>query len=71
VKESKVGYVTRFRVKKSFLEKYEIHQVGASYHKEWWIPAGDLEKLNKNIIGVIEVIREYRGGNYGPLQNPD
>ena len=59
VKENGAGYVTRFRVKKSFLDKYQIKKVGASYHTEYWIPAEDLEELNNNIIGVIQVIGEY------------
>ncbi|MBR8836412.1 MAG: hypothetical protein DSM106950_20920 [Stigonema ocellatum SAG 48.90 = DSM 106950] len=60
VRDSGVGYVTRFDVKKAFMDKYEVHQVGASYHTEWWIPAEDIEQLNKNIVGQIEVIGEYR-----------
>ena len=59
VPEKGVGYVTRFRVLKSCAEKYEIHQVGARHHTEWWIPAEDLEELNTNIIGNIEVVGEY------------
>jgi hypothetical protein len=50
------GYVTRFRVRKSFMNRFEIHQVGARHHTEWWIPAEDLEELNDNIVGIIEVI---------------
>ena len=42
VPDSGVGYVTRFFVKKEFMDKYEVHQVGASYHTEWWIPAEEL-----------------------------
>ena len=61
VRDSKVGYVTRFHIKKSFMDRYEIHQVGASHHTEWWIPAEELEELNKNIVGLIEVIGEYKG----------
>jgi hypothetical protein len=60
IKDSKVGYVTRFRVKKSFASRYKVQQVGAAYHTEWWIPAEDLDELNNNIIGKIEVIGEYR-----------
>jgi hypothetical protein len=52
--------VTRFQVKKSFIDKYEIHQVGRAYHTEWWIPAEELDELNANIIGLIEVIGEYK-----------
>jgi len=53
------GYVTRFVVRKSFVDRYEVHIVGASHHTEWWIPAEELEELNANIIGRIEVIAEY------------
>jgi len=57
---SGAGFVTKFRVKKSFMERYEIRRVGSENHTEWWIPAGDLEELNDNIVGLIEVIGEYR-----------
>ena len=60
IKESGVGYVTRFEVKKAFMDRYDIQQVGAAHHTEWWIPAEELEELNDNIVGKIEVIGEYR-----------
>lgn len=60
IKDSKVGYVTRFMVKKDFMDKYEIQQVGGKNHTEWWIPADDLDELNSNIVGLIEVIGEYK-----------
>lgn len=59
VAESGMGFVTRFRVKRSFIEAYQLHQVGASHHLEWWIPAEDLENLNDNIVGTIEVVAEF------------
>lgn len=59
VKDSGFGAVTRFRVAESFMSKYKIQCVGASYHTEWWIPAEDLEELNDNIVGIIEVIQEF------------
>jgi hypothetical protein len=59
IRDSGIGYVTRFQVNKTFMDKYEVHQVGASHHTEWWIPAEELEELNKNIVGDIEVIGEY------------
>ncbi len=58
VEQSGRGYVTKFFVKREFIEKYPIQQVGANYHTEWWIPSDDLEKLNQNIVGKIEVIYE-------------
>ncbi len=57
---SKCGYVTRFRVRSAFLQRYEVQTVGGSEHQEYWIPAEDLDELNRNIIGDIEVLAEYR-----------
>jgi hypothetical protein len=61
VPASGVGYVTRFSVRRDFLDRYEVQQVGGQTIVEYWIPAEDLELLNDNIVGVIEVIAEYRG----------
>ena len=55
-----VGYVLRFGVRTEFLSHYEIHIVGSSEHQEYWIPADDLQKLNENIGGPIEVVSEFR-----------
>jgi len=55
-----VGYVTRFAVASAFLERYECKVVGAAEHEEYWIPAEDLDELNRNIVGTIEVIHEFR-----------
>ncbi len=27
---------------------------------KWWIPAEELEEMNDNIVGLIEVIGEYK-----------
>jgi hypothetical protein len=59
IKNSGVGYVTRFRVKKEFMDRFKIERVGAAHHTEWWIPAEQLEELNDNIVGLIEVIGEF------------
>lgn len=61
VRDSGYGAVTRFYVQSSFISRYLIQKVGASHHTEWWIPAEELEELNKHIVGKIEVIREFHG----------
>jgi tetratricopeptide (TPR) repeat protein len=61
VPESGKGYVTRFAVRKAFMDRYPIQKVGGAHHTEWWVPAEDLEELNDNIVGTIEVIREITG----------
>jgi hypothetical protein len=55
------GYVTRFGVRADFLAPYEAKVVGSQRHQELWIPAEDLAALNENIVGLIEVIAEFRG----------
>ncbi len=55
-----VGYVTRFQVHENYLSRFEVHIVGSSEHAEYWIPAEDLNEFNENIVGLIEVIAEYR-----------
>lgn len=47
----KTGYVTKFAVRQSFLDNYEIKVVGGKVHEEYWIPAEDLEEFNRNISG--------------------
>ena len=59
--DPKCGYVTRFRVRTGFIDRYEPKTVGAEIHQEYWIPAEALEELNENIVGEIEVIAEFRG----------
>lgn len=60
MKDDGVGYVTRFAVRGDFMRRYEVQKVGGEHHTEWWIPAEELEELNDNIVGAIEVIDEYR-----------
>lgn len=56
---SGAGHVTRFEVKRSFLAHYEVQEAGGRDHREYWIPAADLDAFNAAIVGVIEVIRSF------------
>lgn len=58
-KDSGYGAVTRFRVSAAFMARYPIQKVGGAHHTEWWVPAEELEALNDQIVGTIEVIREF------------
>jgi len=60
VKDSGAGYVTRFAVRTEFTVRYPVQKVGSSIHQELWIPAEDLAEMNRNIVGLIEVIAEYK-----------
>ena len=54
------GFVTRFRVKRAFLDGYRVEQVGGQDHREYWIPAEALAAFNKAIVGEIAVVAEFR-----------
>jgi len=54
------GYVLTFNVRAEFLKRYDVHTAGSSTHQEYWIPAEDLDELNRNIRGEIEIVREFR-----------
>jgi hypothetical protein len=58
-RSSLMGFVLRFQVRKAFLDKYQMRVVGNSEHQEYWIPAADLDLLNDNLFGTIEVIRKF------------
>src|SRR3954467_15829534 len=60
VKASGSGYVTRFRVRKSVLDQYDVQQVGGQTILEYWIPAEDLDEFNANILGEIDVVSEVQ-----------
>lgn len=50
------GYVTTFEIDDSFISKYPVQTVGASYHQEFWIPAEELDDFNAHILGKISII---------------
>jgi hypothetical protein len=53
------GFVTRFRVRKEFLDRYEVREAGGRAHREYWIPAEDVSAFNDAIVGTIEIIAEF------------
>jgi len=59
VRDTGAGFVTRFRVTRTFLSRYPVQTVGTTVHRELWIPAEDLPALNRHIVGLIEVIAEF------------
>jgi hypothetical protein len=36
-----------------------VDQVGRTIHAELWVPANELAEVNRNIVGLIEVIAEF------------
>lgn len=59
VPASGAGFVTRFQVKRSFIEKYDVQEAGGRSHLEYWIPAEELPAFNDAIVGLIEVVSRF------------
>ena len=60
VPASGAGYVTRFQVRKEYLDGFEVQPAGGRAHEEYWIPAEQMYAFNAAIVGLIEVVREFR-----------
>ncbi len=59
VPASGAGFVTRFEVRKDFLDRYDVEIAGGRAHREYWIPAEDLPAFNEAIVGLIEVTERF------------
>jgi hypothetical protein len=54
-----VGYVLQFAVRTEYLQNFPVRQVGDVMHREYWIPASELPRFNRNIVGPIAVLQRY------------
>ena len=57
-----VGYVLKFDVATTFLNRYTPQSAGGPDLLEYWIPAEHLAAFNSHIIGRIEVVSRFIGG---------
>jgi hypothetical protein len=62
------GFVTRFELDAAYAAHFEEHVVGASIHRELWVPAEELDEFNDHIAQPIAMIAAYYGPDYeGPI----
>ena len=50
------GDVTTFEIDDGYISQFPVQTGGASYHQDLWIPAEELEKFNRHIIGTISIL---------------
>lgn len=67
VKQSGVGYVLRFKVRKQYLDSLPIYIIGGPEHKEYRIASHELSDLNDNLVGSIELMATYKEEPKQPL----
>jgi hypothetical protein len=58
------GFVTRFAVSSTYLSKFDVHTAGSAAHREYWIPAKEMNSFNKAISGLISVEEAFFGDNF-------
>ena len=65
------GYVTRFRVRRAFLERYPVRTAGSRQHREYWVPAEELDAFNASLVGPIDVIHRFEPREHEPGPGAD
>jgi hypothetical protein len=58
------GFVTQFGVSSTYLSKFELHTAGSAAHREYWIPARELNAFNRAISGLISVEEAFFGAEF-------
>ncbi len=58
------GFVTKFEVSSTYLSRYEVHTAGSSAHREYWIPAREMNSFNKAISGLVTVEEAFFGPEF-------
>lgn len=58
------GIVTSFEVLSTYLEQFEVQNVGYIHHNELWVPAEELANFNTNIQGRIQIEAIYYGDQF-------
>ncbi len=58
----------RFEVDAEYLKRFPVQMAGSRIHSEYWIPADQLDEFNRHIIGLIEIVSEFRSKTKLPLQ---
>lgn len=53
------GFVTRFEVRRDYIDGYAPQTAGGESLREYWIPAEDLDAFNAAIVGKIEVTAKF------------
>ena len=43
---------------------FPVQRVGGSEHLELWVTADELQRFNRHIVGLIEVIHEFRNERF-------
>jgi hypothetical protein len=61
------GFVTAFEVDAAYVARFEERVVGASVHRELWVPAAELPRFNAHLRSRVRVTRAFYGEHYaGP-----
>lgn len=58
------GVVTSFDVDETYLQQFQVENVGAEIHNELWVPAEELVNFNRHIIGKIKIVDAFFGAAF-------
>ncbi len=55
------GYVLQVQLADDYASRFPVHVVGASVHRELWVPAEQLDEFNSQIVGRISAEEAFFG----------
>jgi hypothetical protein len=59
VPASGCGFVTEFDVRRDYLDQHAVQDAGGQAHREYWIPAEDMDVFNAAIVGEIRIVDSF------------
>src|SRR5688572_15898846 len=58
------GFVTEFEVDDEYGGRFPVQQVGASQHRELWVPAEEMDEFNRHLVSGIRVTASFYGKQF-------
>jgi hypothetical protein len=58
------GWVMEFEIDDELAGEYPVQTAGARQHRELWVPAEDLAKFNRSIMGPIRIVDVFIGDRF-------
>jgi O-acetyl-ADP-ribose deacetylase (regulator of RNase III) len=63
-----VGYVTKFEIPEDYFNLFEVENVDARNHNEFWVPSEELTVFNSQIVGEIKVVKAFYGEKFNGIK---
>ncbi|RDH45504.1 hypothetical protein [Zooshikella ganghwensis] len=56
------AHIVSFDINSHYLEQFEVKRIGGPEHTEYRIPVTQIDRLNKQLLGKIQLLSSYQAG---------